>query len=110
MIKKRTDEIVEKFIKRLEKSGFKDKIEKIYLFGSRARGDERPDSDYDVLVVAQNPDTAFKDKIYDVVLDVLFETHRGISLKIFKAVEFRRLKRLRTPFMRNVLGEGIRIG
>jgi len=28
--------------------------ERIYLFGSRARGDARPDSDYDVLVVVSD--------------------------------------------------------
>ena len=110
MIKKRTDEIVEKFVKGIEAAGLKDSIEKMYLFGSRARGDERPDSDYDILMVVQNPDMAFKDKIYDVVMDVLFETRRGISLKIFKTAEFMRLKRLRIPFMRNVLKEGVRIG
>jgi predicted nucleotidyltransferase len=110
MIRKRTDEIVEKFIKGIEAAGLKRSIEKMYLFGSRARGDDRPDSDYDILVVAGNPDTAFKDKIYDVVLDVLFETRKGISLKIFQTSEFRRLKRLQIPFMRNVLREGVRVG
>ena len=29
--------------------------ERIYLFGSRARGDERPDSDIDLLIVDRNP-------------------------------------------------------
>jgi len=30
--------------------------ERIYLFGSRARGDHRPDSDYDVLVLLEHCD------------------------------------------------------
>lgn len=34
--------------------------ERIYLFGSKARGDEGPDSDYDLLVVV--PDGALPDR------------------------------------------------
>ncbi|MGI0482349.1 nucleotidyltransferase domain-containing protein [Geminocystis sp. CENA526] len=30
---------------------YKEKLDKIILFGSRARGDDRPDSDYDILIV-----------------------------------------------------------
>jgi predicted nucleotidyltransferase len=30
--------------------------EQIYLFGSRARGDSQPDSDYDVMVVVRDSD------------------------------------------------------
>ena len=35
--------------------------DKIYLFGSRARGDERPDSDFDLLLVV--PDDASPDRL-----------------------------------------------
>lgn len=31
-----------------------DRLVRMYLFGSRARGDARPDSDYDVLVVLES--------------------------------------------------------
>ena len=33
-----------------------DKIERVVLFGSRARGDARPGSDYDVAVFLNGPD------------------------------------------------------
>jgi hypothetical protein len=36
-------------------------LQKIVLFGSRARGDARPDSDYDVLVIAKT-DVPFIDR------------------------------------------------
>lgn len=35
-------------------------IEEIYLFGSRARGENKTDSDYDFLVVPKNGMSAFK--------------------------------------------------
>lgn len=42
------DEIVRRLVQALQP-------ERIYLFGSRARGDARPDSDYDLLVVVKEP-------------------------------------------------------
>ncbi|OGX39749.1 MAG: hypothetical protein A3D87_01765 [Omnitrophica WOR_2 bacterium RIFCSPHIGHO2_02_FULL_50_17] len=109
-MKKRTDEIVEKFVKGIEAAGLKIGIKKMYLFGSRARGDERPDSDYDILVIADQPNREFRDRLYDIAIDILLETSRDISLKIYKTQEFRRLRQMRTPFMTNVLKEGVRIG
>lgn len=87
------------------------KINTVYLFGSRARGTERPDSDYDLLlVVANNFSLPEKDALYDIVMDVLLETGRLLSLKIFKEEAFHRLTKMGTPFMRHIAEEGIRVG
>ncbi len=43
----------------IEKAGYK--VEAIYLFGSRARGDYKEDSDWDFFVVI-NKDISFKDE------------------------------------------------
>lgn len=80
----------------------------VYLFGSRARETYRPDSDYDVLVVAKNK--SIKDALYDLAVDIFCQTGDDISLKILTQAEFERLRSLRTPFIENVLNEGIRIG
>lgn len=89
---------------------YRNKIREIYLFGSRARGDYRPDSDYDLLVVTRKKDLALKDKIYDVVTDVSLESRRDLSLKFFPAREFDRLKAIPSRFISYVLKEGIKIG
>lgn len=47
------DEIVRTLISRFHPR-------RIYLFGSRARGDERPDSDYDFLIEVENPPEGFR--------------------------------------------------
>lgn len=89
----------------------KGKILAIYLFGSRARGTERPDSDYDLfLVVTDDFSRKDKSRLYDGVMEVLFETGRLVSLKIRKEREFQRLRKLQTPFIESVLQEGIKIG
>ncbi len=85
-------------------------IATIYLFGSRCRQDWGPDSDYDVLIVLERKNRDIVDKLYDAVMDVLLSTGRLISLKIFTLSEFNRLKSIPTPFMNNVLKEGIKIG
>lgn len=87
------------------------KIQTTYLFGSRARGAARPDSDYDLLlVVTDDFSLADKDALYERVMDILLETGRLISLKIFRQGEFRRLRELQTPFVRRVLAEGVDVG
>ncbi|OGB88344.1 hypothetical protein A3H38_03110 [candidate division WOR-1 bacterium RIFCSPLOWO2_02_FULL_46_20] len=102
------DKIITAFINKI--SAFKDKLLAIYLFGSRARGDEKPYSDYDLLMVMKKRDEAVVDKLYDAVVDVLLETGKVISLKIFKEKDFKRLSAIPTPFMSRVLKEGVKLG
>ena len=81
------------------------------LFGSRATGEERPDSDYDLcLVVTEDFSPADKDALYDIVMDILLDTGRLVSLKIFRQQAFERLRSLQTPFIQHVLTQGIAIG
>ncbi len=102
------NEIINKFLELI--SPVKGSIKDIYLFGSRCREDWRPDSDYDILIVLEKKDRLIIDRLYDSVMDVLLSTGRLISLKIFSVSEFNRLKSLSTPFISNVLREGIKIG
>lgn len=86
------------------------RIRRLILFGSRARGDSRPDSDYDVLVVLDEKDRRVIDALYDATMEVLFRTHRLISLKTYRQTDFDRFAGLPTPFFRNVLRDGVTLG
>lgn len=99
------DPSLQKFIEGIKE--FKKQIKAIYLFGSRARQTFRPNSDYDLLIVAR--DKGIKDKLYDLAVDIFCETGADISLKIFSTDDFNRMKSLSTPFIKNVLGEGRQI-
>jgi len=91
-------------------SPIKEHIEEMYLFGSRCRDDWRPDSDYDILIVLEKKDRLIIDRLYDAVIEILLATGKLISLKIFAAGEFNRLKSIPTPFMHSILTEGIKLG
>jgi len=86
------------------------RIQQLILFGSRAKGGQRLDSDYDLLLVVSKKDDQLIDVLYEAVMDVLLSHGRLVSLKVFEEKEFVRLQALRTPFMQHVEQEGIRIG
>lgn len=102
------DKVIKEFLAKI--SPLEPQIARMHLFGSRARKDWRPDSDYDILIVLQKKERSVIDKLYDAVLEVLLSTGRLISLKIFSESEFNRLRSIPTPFVSNVLKDGIQIG
>ncbi|OGC42125.1 hypothetical protein A2548_01960, partial [candidate division WOR-1 bacterium RIFOXYD2_FULL_41_8] len=83
------DKIIEEFLNKI--GHLKNKLKAIYLFGSRARGDEKPYSDYDFLLVMEKRDETIVDKLYDATVDILIATGKVISLKIFKEKDFKKL-------------------
>lgn len=91
-------------------SACRDRIEKIILFGSRVRGDEKPYSDYDVLIVVEERERDLMDAVHDAVMDALIATGRLVSPKVFRRRDFERFSAIPTPFFRNVLREGIPLG
>lgn len=104
----RQDALVEKFLSLI--SPVQTDIQEMYLFGSRCRDDWRPDSDYDILIVVDKKDRHLVSRLYDAVVDILLETGKLFSLKIFTTFEFNRLRSIPTPFVKRVLTEGIQLG
>ena len=87
------------------------KVKAVYLFGSRARGDHKVDSDYDLLLVVRDSfTTEDKDSLYELVMDVLLETGNLLSLKIFRQSAYKNLIHQNTPFIQNVTQERVLIG
>lgn len=104
------DPVLERFLREAI-APLRPKLKTAYLFGSRAKDTARPDSDYDVLlVVADSFMLRDKDALYDVVMDILLDTGRLVSLKIVKEAQFDKLCGLRTPFMTHILTEGVKVG
>lgn len=86
------------------------RIGQIVLFGSRARGDNKPWSDYDVLLIVDRRDQALKDRIYDSVVEIQADMGCDLSLKIVSEIEWNKRRAQGSRFASNVAREGIILG
>jgi len=89
----------------IEKMG--DDFVELKLFGSKARGDARADSDIDVLVIVKSEDWHISDLVYGIVTDILIEKGISISPKVISEKKFRIQTKEGIPFIKNVIREGV---
>ena len=56
-------------------------LDRVVLFGSRARGDARPDSDYDVAVFLKEPESFWREsgRLADIETGILYDTGAVIN-------------------------------
>ncbi len=81
----------------------------VILYGSRARGEERADSDWDIIVltdcgVDSNTERKFRNNLYDLEL----ETGEPFSIFVYSKNDWHTRQKI-TPFYQNVTLEGMRI-
>ena len=81
-------------------------IEKIVLFGSRARGDAGEDSDIDILVITKTNNKDLKNGITDLAFDIILKYGIDIEPVIFDMSEWSRLTKNPTSFTYSILVEG----
>jgi uncharacterized protein len=64
-----------------------DRLERVVLFGSRARGDAREDSDYDIAVFFTDVGPLWDelDRLVDVETDLLYDTRAVINSMPYRA-------------------------
>jgi len=86
-----------------------DERPEVTLFGSKARGDDNPDSDVDVLVRVTGDDWRICDKVYAVVTRLLIDTGVCISPKVINRAQFDRMQRGGVPFAGNVMKDAVTI-
>ena len=82
----------------------------VYLYGSRARGDYREDSDWDILVITSKDKVTF-DYEYDLrdpIFDVELESGQIISLLVYSKSDWVN-KMPYSPLFININKEGLRI-
>jgi predicted nucleotidyltransferase len=82
-----------------------DRIERVVLFGSRARGDARPDSDYDIAVFLRDMKDRWDelDKLALMRVDFLDETGAFFDAKPYAATAYRD----NSPLMGEIRREGL---
>lgn len=81
---------------------------RILLFGSRARGESRKDSDWDFLILSNRKvDRDFKNQIFDTLFEVELETDEVLTGVVQNAIIWDDL--MLTPLYQNILQDGIEI-
>ena len=87
-----------------------DPTSEVILFGSRARGGNRPDSDWDIVILIDNKkvtneiEDKFRDKLYDIELD------SGEIISTFIYPKYLWENQIRySPLYKNVNKEGVRL-
>ena len=81
----------------------------IILYGSRARGTERVDSDWDILILTDYPVDIVKERVFrNALYDLELETGEPFSVFVYSKIDWD-TKLIITPFYVNVTNEGVRI-
>jgi predicted nucleotidyltransferase len=98
------DPILQRFRAALDRI-YGDRIERVVLFGSRARGDARQDSDYDIAVFLKDPGRFWDevDRLVEIETDILYDTGAVINAMPYRAGAYEE----RTSLMREIRREGI---
>lgn len=86
-------------------AAYGDRLERAVLFGSRARGKARADSDYDIAVFIRQPDRWFNEvvRLAELSTDITMETGAVISAKPFPAGAYRDA----APIMQEIRRDGL---
>ena len=101
---KTDDPVIARFRAALD-SAFGQRVERVVLYGSRARGDAGSDSDYDVAVFLRDMDDRWPEmkRLADISTEILVDTDEFVHAMPFRAGSWNE----RTPLMREIRIEGI---
>jgi len=97
---------VSRFVELLRRY-YPERVQQTILFGSKARGDSRPWSDIDILIVVDRDDWRLSHAISDLAADVSLEYDVQIGPRIIGRERWERMKRHSFGLYRNVATEGI---
>jgi predicted nucleotidyltransferase len=78
-ISKKDSDFLNKFKKRVLHA-FPQRIKSISLFGSRAAGVGKKDSDYDVFIMVDRRDRTLVDAIFDIAYDIYIESNLTVDI------------------------------
>ena len=95
-----TTDVASQYAERLA-SLLGDDLLRVSLFGSRARGDGGPRSDYDLMVVLRRASGENRDLVHGLATEIELEHGVDLSTKITDRERFERLRRSALPFWRH---------
>jgi predicted nucleotidyltransferase len=96
------------FLRRLRQR-FTSQLLAAVLFGSRARGEAKPDSDMDVLVVMSRAGPEVRKAIRHLAVELWLEHDIYLSTRIYSQTRWHKLEELQTLLYRNIQRDGIQL-
>lgn len=98
------DPVLVRFRRELDET-FGKRVERVVLFGSRARGEAAPDSDYDVAVFLKEPGELWDElgNLSHITTAILHDTGAVISAKPFRAGAYEES----SPLMHEIRHDGL---
>lgn len=102
-----SDVILENITRAIHKQ---DPTAQAFLFGSRARGDFKPDSDWDIIILVNNQSVTneIEDRFRDVLYNIELESGQIISTFIYPKTFWNKTLK-NSPLYKAVIKEGIRL-
>jgi len=105
-MKKKTQyigQLIKKYVREIDPNA------NVILYGSRARGNERHDSDWDILILTDYPanlevERKFRNELYDLEL----ETGESFSVFVYSKFDWQTKQKI-TPYYQSVTAEGINL-
>lgn len=108
-LKKKDRLAVTEFYRLVMGGPLKERIREMRLFGSKARGEDLPESDIDILVITTDPVPGMRDQIVDTAFDVNLTYDVYISPRVIAAGVFEDPVWSITPFIQALEREGVRL-
>lgn len=90
------------FFKELVSEKFSRRVDAILLFGSKARKDDRPESDIDILVILRNKSWQDERLIYSMVTKTFMKTGVYISPKVYDKQVIAQKRQRNNAFLQEV--------
>jgi predicted nucleotidyltransferase len=103
-----TDKVL-KELKDLMENQLGDRLVKMVVFGSRARGDFDAESDTDIAIIVRELSRQLKYQILDTVAEIEMKFIIPLSVMVFSENEFERLKKRERRIALDIEKEGIPI-
>ncbi len=94
------------YVSRVQRE-FPNRLQRIVLFGSKARGDDDAESDVDLLAIVDNEENDFQRELWRIAYNVLWSHEVVISVRVYSAKRWATQRQLGMPFVHNIEAEGI---
>jgi predicted nucleotidyltransferase len=101
-----TDKVLKELRHRMD-SELGDRLVKIVIFGSRARGDFGAESDTDIAIIVRGLSRELKYQILDTIAEIEMKFIVPLSVIVFSENEFERLKKRERKIALDIEKEGV---